>query len=61
MLFRSQSKMHSTRAEIMEIESPVSNEPNMMCKEVLSHFALLNITMDKAELQVYEHDDDESN
>ena len=49
------------KAEIMEIESSISNEPDMLCKEVLSCFALLNITMDRAELQVYEHVDDESN
>jgi DNA-directed RNA polymerase subunit K/omega len=45
----------------MEIESPISNEPDMLCKEVLSHFALLNIAMDRAELQVCENVDDESN
>ena len=33
----------------------------MLCKEVLSCFALLNIAIDRAELQVYEHVDDESN
>ena len=49
------------KAEIMEIDSPISNEPDMLCKDVLSCFALLNITMDRAELQVYEHVDDESN
>ena len=39
-------------ADIMGIESPVSNEPNLLCEEVLSCFALLNNTMDRAELQV---------
>ena len=45
----------------MEIESSISNEPDILCKEVLSCFALLNIAIDRAELQVYEHVDDESN
>ena len=45
----------------MEIESSISNEPDMLCKEVWSCFALLNIAIDRAELQVYEHVDDESN
>jgi hypothetical protein len=40
------------KAEIMGIVSPVSNEPNLLCKEVLFRFALLNIAMDRAELQV---------
>jgi DDE superfamily endonuclease len=49
------------KAEIMEIESSTSNEPDVLCKEVLSYFALLNIAMDRTELQGYEHVDDESN
>ena len=32
-----------SKAEIMEMESSISNEPDMLCKEVLSCFTLLNI------------------